>query len=320
MINRFHSILGTVGQVKPFILLILTVSLSAGLFAQKQKIYILHTNNTNGALENCYCPDHPFGAVEKRTVFIEEFISNHPNTILVDAGDILTITHQSIKDSLMTEAYRLLPYDAILPGDHELTLDADKINHLFNRINLNVVGTNILVEGVKNIIASRIVERNGIRIAILGIMDPYAISYYGPELRGRIQLEDPVEAVEEEMLNLADQADIFVLLTHQGVDLDYAMAEKLDGIDVIVGAHSQSAMDNPKEVNGTLIVQAGKEGYFVGIAELIINGRDVVSKSGRIDTMKLPMPDDTRVMDLIHEYEQRTGRINRQKLKLREKK
>jgi 2',3'-cyclic-nucleotide 2'-phosphodiesterase (5'-nucleotidase family) len=88
------------GYVKPSILrLILTVFLSAGLFAQDQTLYILHTNNTNGALENCYCPDHPFGSVEKRTIFVKDFINEHPNTVLVDAGDFFTMTHQSYKDS-----------------------------------------------------------------------------------------------------------------------------------------------------------------------------------------------------------------------------
>ena len=48
------------------VILFAMIILTAGLLAQNKKLYILHTNNTNGALENCYCPDHPFGAVEKR--------------------------------------------------------------------------------------------------------------------------------------------------------------------------------------------------------------------------------------------------------------
>ena len=98
------------------------------------------------------------------------------------------------------------------------------------------------------------------------------------------------------------------------------MAEKIDGLHLIVGAHSQSAIEKPEEVNGTLIVQAGKEGYYVGIAELIINGKEVVKKTGRIDTMRLDMPDNSSVMNMIHEYEKKTGRINHQKLKLKAKK
>ena len=123
--------------------LILAVLLSAGLSAQDQTLFILHTNNTNGALENCYCPDHPFGSVEKRTIFVKDFINEHPNTVLVDAGDFFTMTHQSYKDSLMAEAYALLPYDAILPGDQELTMDGDKIDPLLGLMNTKIVGTNI---------------------------------------------------------------------------------------------------------------------------------------------------------------------------------
>ena len=311
-----------VGQVKPYILrLCLSIIFLLGwIFSQEKTLYILHTNNTNGALENCYCPDHPFGAVEKRTVFISEFLNKHSNVILLDAGDIFTMTHQTFKDSLMAEAYRLLPYDAILPGDQELMMNPNEINRLFDKMGIHVVATNITVADIEGLLVSHIVERDGLKIAILGIMDPYAVKYYSPELINHIQLEDPIVAVKKTMKKLTDQVDIFVLLTHQGADLDYEMAEKIDGLHLIVGAHSQSAIEKPEEVNGTLIVQAGKEGYYVGIAELIISGKEVVEKTGRIDTMRLDMPDNPSVMNMIHEYEKKTGRINHQKLKLKAKK
>jgi 2',3'-cyclic-nucleotide 2'-phosphodiesterase (5'-nucleotidase family) len=309
------------GYVKLSILqLILAVLLSAGLSAQDQTLFILHTNNTNGALENCYCPDHPFGSVEKRTIFVKDFINEHPNTVLVDAGDFFTMTHQSYKDSLMAEAYALLPYDAILPGDQELTMDGDKIDPLLGLMNTKIVGTNIAMDGVNNLVSSHLVDRGGYSIAIMGIMDPYAVKYYSDEIKEKIKLNNPIDAVKSEMGILKKKADIFVLLTHQGADLDVAFAEKVKGIDVIVGSHSQSAMDEPKEVNGTLIVQAGKEGYYVGTVEMVLKGKEVVSKTGRIDTMKFTMPDDDRVMNMIHEYENKTGRINRRKLKMKEEK
>jgi len=258
-----------VGQVKPYILRLCLsiIFLSGWIFSQEKTLYILHTNNTNGALENCYCPDHPFGAVEKRTVFISEFLNKHSNVILLDAGDIFTMTHQAFKDSLMAEAYRLLPYDAVLPGDQELMMDPNEINRLFDKMGIHVVATNITVADIEGLLVSHIVERDGLKIAILGIMDPYAVKYYSPELKNHIQLEDPIVAVKKTMKKLTDQVDIFVLLTHQGADLDYEIAEKIDGLHLVVGSHSQSAIEKPEEVNGTLIVQAGKEGYYDGIAE-----------------------------------------------------
>ena len=99
------------GQIKPSLLITLAVMLMTVLPAQERTFYILHTNNTNGALENCYCPDRPFGAVEKRSIYVSNFLKEHPNTILLDAGDIFTMTHQSFKDSLMAEAYNQLHYE-----------------------------------------------------------------------------------------------------------------------------------------------------------------------------------------------------------------
>ena len=301
------------GQKKLFLLVIISIFLNL-IFAQDGKLYILHTNNTNGALENCYCPVRPFGSVEKRSIYFSDFLKENPNTLILDSGDIFTMTHQSLKDSLMAEAYNLLSYDAILLGDQELTMDSSSLAQLTSQMETNIIATNIAYPGV---LKSHIVVKNKLRIAILGIVDPYALKYYPKEIKDKIILTDPVKAVKAEMKKLKRKADIFILMTHQGADLDYVIAEKIKGLDVIIGAHSQSALEKPEVVNGALITQAGKEGYYIGVIELQTNKRKVVSQSGKIDTMKLEMPDDPIIMEMIEEYEKRSGRINHRKLDLK---
>jgi|TARA_B110000438_G_scaffold107326_1_gene105513 2',3'-cyclic-nucleotide 2'-phosphodiesterase (5'-nucleotidase family) len=301
------------GQRKLFLLVIISIFLNL-IFAQDGKLYILHTNNTNGALENCYCPVRPFGSVEKRSIYFSNFLKENPNTLILDSGDIFTMTHQSLKDSLMAEAYNLLSYDAILFGDQELTMDSSSLAQLTSQMETNIIATNIAYPGV---LKSHIVVKNKLRIAILGIVDPYALKYYPKEIKDKIILTDPVKAVKAEMKKLKRKADIFILMTHQGADLDYVIAEKIKGLDVIIGAHSQSALEKPEVVNGALITQAGKEGYYIGVIELQTNKRKVVSQSGKIDTMKLEMPDDPIIMEMIEEYEKRSGRINHRKLDLK---
>ena len=301
------------GQRKLFLLVIISIFLNL-IFAQDGKLYILHTNNTNGALENCYCPVRPFGSVEKRSIYFSNFLKENPNTLILDSGDIFTMTHQSLKDSLMAEAYNLLSYDAILFGDQELTMDSSSLAQLTSQMETNIIATNIAYPGV---LKSHIVVKNKLRIAILGIVDPYALKYYPKEIKDKIILTDPVKAVKAEMKKLKRKADIFILMTHQGADLDYVIAEKIKGLDVIIGAHSQSALEKPEVVNGALITQAGKEGYYIGVIELQTNKRKIVSQSGKIDTMKLEMPDDPIIMEMIEEYEKRSGRINHRKLDLK---
>jgi len=303
-------------KLNKLIIFFLIACLASSLAAQKKSLYVLHTNNTNGALENCYCPDNPFGSIEKRSIYVNNFIKENPNTILLDAGDFVTMSQQSLKDSLVAEAYGLLPYDALLYGDQELVMDSRTLNRLRGQLSTTLVGTNI---DRSDLFTSKIIRRKGLRIAVMGIVDPYSIKYYPDEIKNRIRLSDPVKAVKDEMKKLSNRADIFILMTHQGYDLDLSIAKKIDGLDLIIGAHSQSAIESPKEVNGALIVQAGKSGYYIGVVEIKMNKGKVVEKSGRLDTMKFEMPDDPRIMQMIEEYENKSGRMNRQKQKLKEK-
>ena len=302
-----------IGQKKLFLLAIISMFLNL-IFAQDGKLYILHTNNTNGALENCYCPVRPFGSVEKRSIYFSDFLKENPNTLILDSGDIFTMTHEHLKDSLMAEAYNLLSYDASLLGDQELAMDSTSLVQMISLMKTNIVATNMDYPGA---LKSHIVVKNKLRIAILGIVDPYSLKYYPKEIKDRIILTDPVKAVKAEMKRLKRKADLFILMTHQGADLDYAIAEKIRGLDVIIGAHSQSALENPEVVNSALITQAGKEGYYIGVIELQIKKGKVVSQLGKIDTMKLEMPDDPIIMEMIEEYEKRSGRINHRKLDLK---
>ena len=300
-------------KITLFFIYVLTVT---NLYSQRNTLFVIHTNNTNGALENCYCPDNPFGSMEKRSIYVRDFINKNPNTILLDAGDFVTMSQQSLKDSLIGEAYGLLPYDAILYGDQELVLDARTLNRLRGQLGTTLVGTNI---DRSDFFTSKVIRRKGIRVAVMGIMDPYAIKFYPEEVKKRIRLSDPIKSVKKEMKKLSGKADIFILLTHQGYDLDLKLAKKINGLDLIIGSHSQTKIESPEEVNDALIVQAGKSGYYVGVVEIRTNRGKVVEKSGKIDTMKFDMPDDPRIMKMIEEYESKTGRMNMRKKKLKEK-
>ena len=65
----FNFTLTPMDKHTPFII-VLYLLLVCSVFGNSFSFYILHTNNTNGKLENCYCPDLPLGSLEKRAVFV----------------------------------------------------------------------------------------------------------------------------------------------------------------------------------------------------------------------------------------------------------
>ena len=63
-------------------------------------------------------------------------------------------------------------------------------------------------------------------------------------------------------------------------------------------------------------MQSGKAGYYVGLVKIKMKRGKVVEKSGKLDTMKFELPDDPRIIEMIEEYEKKSGRMNHRKKKL----
>ncbi|MBT3217396.1 MAG: hypothetical protein HOD97_07320 [Candidatus Marinimicrobia bacterium] len=294
---------------------LLIVLLTSRLNAEKKSLFILHTNNTNGALENCYCPDHPYGSVEKRVLFVKDFIRKNPNTLLFDAGDFFPVSHRTYLDSLVCVAYSELPYDGILLGDQEFARDPNELNLILPIMNASLIGTNISAPDINGMVAFKRIEKGGFSILVLGIIDPAVFKYYPEPVRARMVVTDPIEALTSAIKTHKNDTNLVVVLSHQGYAKDLELVERVNDIDVVIGSHSQSVIANPFSSSAPIVAQAGKEGYHVGVIVLNMDDKGTLSHSGYAQTMTQKMPDSDRIMDLILEYEEKTGHINRNKLK-----
>ena len=290
------------------------VILAVNVYSQAS-LFILHTNNTNGALENCYCPDHPLGSIEKRSLYIQDFINSNPRTIVLDAGDLFTMSKKLLKDSLVCEAYATIPYDGILLGDQELTHDEKFLNNVLSKLESSIILSNLEAPSLSFVRKYKVIKRGGLSIGVIGILGGNAMKYYPKDIRDSIVLTDPASTVNEIVKRIRPRTDVIILLSHQGFDQDQVLAKSLKGVNIILGAHSQTVPKEPVIINDILISQAGREGYYVGLIELKL------SKYKKIEdhimstiSMTQDMPDHPRIMELIKYFEDTTGLINRKKL------
>ena len=292
------------------------VAMAVNVYGQAS-LFILHTNNTNGALENCYCPDHPLGSIEKRSLYIEDFINENPRTVILDAGDFFTMSKKLLKDSLVCEAYATIPYDAILLGDQELTRDEEFLNNVIPKLESSIILSNLEAPNLPFVRKYKVIKRGGLSIGVIGILGNNAMKYYPKDIRESIILTDPVSTVNDIVKRIRPRTDLIVLLSHQGFEQDQVLAKSLKGVNVILGAHSQTVPKEPTIVNNILISQAGREGYYVGLVELKLNKyKKIVNHKVSTISMTQDMPDHPRVMELIKYFEDTTGLINRKKLQV----
>ena len=280
-------------------------------------LFILHTNNTNGALENCYCPDHPLGSIEKRSLYINDFINSNPRTIVLDAGDFFTMSKKLLKDSLVCEAYATIPYDGILLGDQELTRDEKFLNNVLPKLESSIILSNLEAPSLSFVRKYKVIKRGGLSIGVIGILGGNAMKYYPKDIRDSIVLTDPASTVNEIVKRIRPRTDVIILLSHQGFDQDQVLAKSLKGVNVILGAHSQTVPKEPVIINDILISQAGREGYYVGLIELKLNKyKKIEEHIMSTISMTQDMPDHPRIMELIKYFEDTTGLINRKKLQV----
>ena len=280
-------------------------------------LFILHTNNTNGALENCYCPDHPLGSIEKRSLYINDFINSNPRTIVLDAGDFFTMSKKLLKDSLVCEAYATIPYDGILLGDQELTRDEKFLNNVLPKLESSIILSNLEEPSLSFVRKYKVIKRGGLSIGVIGILGGNAMKYYPKDIRDSIVLTDPASTVNEIVKRIRPRTDVIILLSHQGFDQDQVLAKSLKGVNIILGAHSQTVPKEPVIINDILISQAGREGYYVGLIELKLNKyKKIEEHIMSTISMTQDMPDHPRIMELIKYFEDTTGLINRKKLQV----
>jgi sulfur-oxidizing protein SoxB len=122
---------------------------------------------------------------------------------------------------------------------------------------------------------------NGIPVAIIGQAFPYTPianpRYMTPDWSFGIQ-DDNMQTVVNEAK--AKGAQVVVLLSHNGMDVDLKMAGRVSGIDAIMGGHTHDGIPSPiivKNAGGqTLVTNAGSNGKFLGVMDFEVKGGTVL--------------------------------------------
>jgi S-sulfosulfanyl-L-cysteine sulfohydrolase len=150
-------------------------------------------------------------------------------------------------------------------------------------------------------------EINGVPVAVIGQAFPYTPianpRHFVPEWTFGIQeeaLQDHVDVAR------AKGAQVVVLLSHNGMDVDLKLASRVRGIDSILGGHTHDAMPQAVVVKNpggrTIVTNAGSNGKFLGVLDLDVRGGRIVDFRYRL----LPvfanlLPADPSMQTLIRE-------------------
>ncbi len=235
------------------------------------------THNDFSALANEY---GRVGGLDRVATVVKSIRADRPDAILLDGGDTwhgsYTCHHTQGQD--MVNVMNALKTEA-MTFHWEFTLGSDRVHEIIDTLPFPALGQNIFDaewdEPAEYFKPYTFFERGGSKIAVIGQAFPYMPianpSWMFPEYSFGIRDEN-MQAMVDEVRELG--ADLVVVLSHNGFDVDKKMASIVTGIDIILSGHTHDALPEPVLIDNTIIVASGSNGKFVSRVDLDVrNGQ-----------------------------------------------
>lgn len=238
--------------------------------------------------------------------------------LLLDGGDTWQGSYTALKTNGqdMVECMGLLKPDAMV-GHWEFTLGAERVMEIVESLPYPFLASNIVDTDWEEPVfeSTAMYDKGGVKVAVIGQAMPYTPianpRWMFPEWSFGLRTERLQQNVDQAR---DDGAEVVVLLSHNGFDVDRKMAATIRGIDVILTGHTHDAVPEALKIENTLVLSSGSHGKYLGRVDLEVkNGKVVDYNSTLIPVFSDVIAPDPEMAALIDQvrgpYETEVNRV-----------
>ena len=227
-------------------------------------VRILFTNNSNGKLKDCNCPNDPYGGLAERVSLIRSYREEYPDMLLLDSGGYFGLSGMKSRGPVVLKLMDIMGYDTLGIGDQELYHSLKWFLDLLGDRGDKIINASLYTrEGNPVFKSHRILTMCGVRFGILGLISDETFRFFPGENKD-FTVEDPDVTLKRLLPELKISSDYVIVLSQMGREKDEEIAHKWPGIDLIIGGHSQTLLEKAIQISNCRIVQAGRNGGRVG--------------------------------------------------------
>ena len=254
-----------------------------GLAAQSPAAYAFSSEDFT-ALARSY---GRVGGMDRMATLIKAIRAERPGrTLLLDGGDTWQGSYTALKTqgADMVEIMNALGVEA-MTAHWEFTYGTERVEALKEKLDFPFLAGNVRdTEWEEEVFdAVKTFERGGVNIAVIGQAFPYT-----PVANPRYMIPTWSFGIREKLLAKRvqqardDGADLVVLLSHNGFDVDRKLASRVKGIDVLFTGHTHDAVPEVVKIGDTLMVASGSHGKFLARLDVEVQGGRVVNYGFRL--------------------------------------
>ncbi|NET55523.1 MAG: bifunctional metallophosphatase/5'-nucleotidase [Symploca sp. SIO2E6] len=249
-----------------------------------KKFTILHSNDMHGdflAEATGLAEGHVIGGMSLLSGYINQVRQQEKNVLFVISGDMLqgSMIDTEYQGISTIEIMNYLAPDVVTLGNHELDYGLPHLLFLEKMANFPIVNANLYIKKYQRRLMNPylILNVDGFDIMFIGIVTEEVLKSLKKDksIGTFIDLADATSEIGK-ICNAYknDDIDLTVILTHIGFEEDKKLAAMLDpewGVDLIIGGHSHTFLEQPAEVNNILISQAGVGTNQIGRFDIVVD-------------------------------------------------
>lgn len=284
-----------------------------------KKLTILHSNDMHGDFLAENIDENLVGGVSMLSGYINKVRSEEKNTLYCIAGDMFrgSVIDSEFLGMSTIEIMNMLSPDMVTLGNHETDYGIAHLLFIEKCARFPIVNANlhITTNNARLFNPCKVIKIDGMKILFIGILTEEVLSQTRHDglIGSVVDISDAATEVGKICNSYnAEDIDLTVLLTHIGFEEDKKLAALLDpawGVDIIIGGHSHTFIEEPAKVNDILIVQAGTGTDQIGRFDITVDtDTDTVAeyKWQSIAINAEHCPRDEKIEELLQSFKSKT--------------
>ena len=268
------------------------------------EIVIYHLNDIHAQIDN----------FAKIAWFIKHEREKNPNVFLFIAGDNFSgnpvVDQYKPKGEPIVKLLNEIKPDVAVLGNHDFDYGQERLKEVLETNTYPTLCANIHVDPQKGAIIPQLPPyiilktTTGLKIAVLGLIETgkdSGIPATHPKNLTGITFSWAIDTAKKYKF-LKKESDLLIAITHLGVDYDEQLAAQMGDLDVIVGGHSHTVINTPRETNGVLITQAGSYTGYIGRIRLTIREGKFTSKLADLIDVKTLKEEIPEIAEMIKTF------------------
>lgn len=237
---------------------------------------LVHTNDTHGSMA-----PQPDGSPSPAALALQRLLEAEEDPLYLDAGDTVRAGNLGFNPSgeaALRELTRL-GCAAMCLGNRETHPRKEIFPRKIASAGFPLLCANMRTREGKALPAAPhlLIQRQGVKIGIFGVTVPMFRKEQWSSLLCDYLFDPPLEEAAKQVKLLRDEVDLLIALTHIGHRHDLALAQLCPQIDLVVGGHSHTELQQPVYVGDTAVVQAYAFGFYAGVARLSPGARPALT-------------------------------------------